>query len=148
MENYIKKGGKGLKMHLLGYKHDANLFVGEKIYLKRGGGNNQNAQYISLFLSVHTLSLVKCMWVCGALVVREFAGPCLFVSLQVLGCVLVCRALVVCEFAGPCLCVSLRALVLCGFAGPCLVWPVCGRNPFFFKTYLKTNVRTSENGEL
>ena len=40
-ENYIKKGGKGLK--------NAYLIVGEKINLKRGGGgNDQNAQYISM----------------------------------------------------------------------------------------------------
>ena len=44
-ENYIKKGGKGLKNASF---WAINLFVGEKMNLKRGGGGNQNA-----FFTVH-----------------------------------------------------------------------------------------------
>ena len=56
-ENYIKKGEKGFKIaSFLGINSKknrghctANSFVGEKIKSqKRGGGNDQNAQYISL----------------------------------------------------------------------------------------------------
>ena len=44
-ENYIKKGGKGLKD--ASSPRAANLFVGEKKNLK-SWGNDENAQYISL----------------------------------------------------------------------------------------------------
>ena len=49
-ENYTKIGGKGLKnasFWAINCKPAANLFVGGKnVYQKRGGGNDQNAQYI------------------------------------------------------------------------------------------------------
>ena len=54
-ENYIRKGGKGLKNASF---WAASLFVGEKNWSQKGGGvNDQNAQYISLSRLVSDLSL-------------------------------------------------------------------------------------------
>ena len=48
-ENYIKKGEKGRKNASF-WAINLNLIVGEKIESHKGGwGNDQNAQYISLY---------------------------------------------------------------------------------------------------
>ena len=52
-ENYIKKGGKGLKntsFWAINSKTDLSGKIKES--QKRGRGNNQNAQYISLYLYI------------------------------------------------------------------------------------------------
>ena len=57
--NYIKKGVGASNMHILGAqlkpRPPQTYLSGEKINHKRGGGNNQNEQYVSLESSVPEL---------------------------------------------------------------------------------------------
>ena len=54
-----KKGGKALKMHFLGYKLKK---ISQTYLSKEGGGNDQNAQYISLRSGIGGKEIYEHTW--------------------------------------------------------------------------------------